>query len=273
MIGGHPMRKTVVITGGSSGIGSELVKVFAAGDYTVYNLSRRPGEHGGLDNVIHIPTDITDTGQVELAFRRIEEETGRADILINNAGFGISGAVEFTEPDDARRLFDVNFFGVFECIRHAVKLMRRNNGGRIINVSSAAAVFPIPFQAFYSASKAAVNSLTLALSNELKDFGISVCAVMPGDVRTGFTGARQKSTCGDDIYGGRIEAAVSVMEEDEKNGLLPEMIASDILRIASRSRIKPLYTLGLKYKLFAVLQKILPCGFVNSVIRSLYIKQ
>lgn len=267
------MKRTAVITGGSSGIGKELVDLFAANGYAVYNLSRRPGDHQELGGVIHIPTDITDIDQVKHAFAQIGEEVGRVDILINNAGFGISGAVEFTESEDAKRLFDVNFFGSFNCIKEAVKLMHKNKGGRIINVSSAAAVFPIPFQAFYSASKAAINSLSLAVANELKDFGISVCAVMPGDVRTGFTSARNKSTCGDDIYGGRIELAVSIMENDERNGLLPELIASDILRIAQKKHIKPLYTLGGKYKLFAVLQKLLPCGFVNNVIRLLYSKQ
>lgn len=267
------MRKTVVITGGSSGIGRQLVSLFASEGYLVYNLSRRNVNSNDHNNVTHIPTDITDAGQVRQAFDRIRDEAGRIDLLINNAGLGISGAIEFTGYEAAKGLFDVNFFGAFNCIRQAVSLMRENGGGRIFNVSSAAAVFPIPFQAFYSASKAAINSLSMALANELKNFGISVCAVMPGDVRTGFTEARQKSTKGDDVYGGRIESAVSVMEEDEKNGLLPEKVASDILRIARKRRIKPLYTIGGKYKLFAVIQKVLPCGFVNSAIRSLYIKR
>ena len=265
------MKRTAVITGGSGGIGRELVSLFASKGYTVFSLSRSAGELNSNENIIHIPTDITDDSQVAAAFKRIKEESGRIDVLINNAGFGISGAVEFTTSESAKQLFDVNFFGILRCVREAVPLLRDNNG-RIINVSSAAAVFPIPFQSFYSASKAAVNSLSLALVNELKDFGISVCAVMPGDVKTEFTAVRQKSAIGDDLYSGQIERAVAIMESDEQNGISPNEIAKTILFIAKKRRIKPLYTLGGKYKLFAVLQKLLPAGLVNSVIRMLYIK-
>lgn len=264
------MKRTAVITGGSRGIGRELVSLFTEKGYRVYSLSRSSGGWESTDNTIHIPTDITDDFKVAAAFKIIERESGRIDVLINNAGYGISGAIEFTPSKDAMELFDVNFFGILRCVREAAPLLRKN-GGRIINVSSAAAVFPIPFQSFYSASKAAVNSLSLALSNELKDFGISVCAVMPGDVKTEFTSARKKSAEGDDLYGGRIEKAVSIMENDEQSGLSPEDIAKAILSIAEKRRVKPLYTLGGKYKLFAVLQKLLPAGFVNSAIRMLYI--
>ncbi|MGI6038621.1 MAG: SDR family oxidoreductase [Clostridiales bacterium] len=265
------MKRTAVITGGSRGIGRELVSLFAEKGYTVFNLSRSAGELKSTENIIHVPTDITDDSQVASAFERVKDESGRIDVLINNAGFGISGAVEFTSAKDAIELFDVNFFGVHRCIRLATPLLRGSRG-RVINVSSAAAIFPIPFQSFYSASKAAINSFSLALANELKDFGISVCAVMPGDVKTDFTAARQKNAAGDDLYGGQIEKAVSIMEKDEQGGLSPSDIAKEILSIAEKRRIKPLYTLGGKYKLFAVLQKLLPAGIVNRAIRMLYIK-
>jgi len=263
------MSKVVVITGGSSGIGKALVDIFAENGYKVYEISRREYTHR---NAAHISADITDESQVRSAFESLERSEGSIDILINNAGFGISGAAEMTETAEARRLFDVNFFGTLNCIKSAVPLMRRNKGGRIINVSSVAAVYSIPFQSFYSASKAAVNSLTLALANELRAFGISVCAVMPGDAKTGFTGARVKNPDGDDVYGGRIARSVAVMERDEENGMTPEAVAEGIYKIARKKRVKPLYTIGASYKLLVVLQKILPAGFANRVVAMLYIK-
>lgn len=111
---------------------------------------------------------------------------------MNNAGFGISGAVEFTELAEAKKQFDVNFFGCFICSKNVIKYMRLQGGGRIVNLSSLAAPLAIPFQAFYSASKAAVNSLTLALANEVRPFNIKVCAVMPGDVKTGLPRQERK---------------------------------------------------------------------------------
>ena len=109
------------------------------------------------------------------------------DVLINNAGFGISGAVEFTGTEEAQRQLDVNFFGMVRMNRQVLPVMRKQGYGRIVNLSSVAGAIPIPFQTYYSASKAAINSYTMALANEVKPFGIQVCCVQPGDIRTGFT--------------------------------------------------------------------------------------
>ena len=176
--------KVVIITGASSGIGLECAKMFSQKGYKVYALSRR----GGNDHLIsHVKCDVTDEKCVKSTFSDIFEKENRIDILVNNAGFGISGAVEFTDTQSAKKQFDVNFFGTVICSKAVLKLMRKQGFGRIINISSMAAPLAIPFQSFYSASKAAVNSFTLSLANEVKPFGISVCALMPGDVKTEFT--------------------------------------------------------------------------------------
>lgn len=263
------MGGTVVITGASGGIGKAAAERFLRGGYTVYGLYRRGQDIAG---VRRIAADVTDEVSVRSAFELISGEVGRIDLLINNAGFGISGATEFTSLEDAKRLFDVNFFGGFLCAKYAVPLMREK-GGRIINISSAAAIFSIPFQSFYSASKAAVNSLSMALRNELKEFGISVTALMPGDVKTGFTTAREKSTGGGELYRGMIEKSVATMEKDEINGMTPEYIAEQIYKIAVKPGVKPLYAIGAQYKLFALLSKLLPGGFINAVVGMLYVKK
>ena len=260
--------KVVAVTGASSGIGLSAAKMFAERGYTVYCLSRTAPKD---ESITHIPTDVSDESSVIAAFERIKAEAGRLDALVNNAGFGISGATELTDTAEAKRLFDVNFFGQFICAKHAAPLLRETRGA-IVNVSSAAAIFSIPYQSFYSASKSAINSITLAMRSELKPFGVRVSAVMPGDVRTGFTASRVKDDGEKTIYSDTVKASVAVMEKDEINGMPPEKVAKIIVKLAEKRRPKPLTVAGGKYKCFAVLNKLLPAGLVNSIVGSMYIK-
>lgn len=263
------MNKVVIITGGSSGIGLCTAAALRDRGCKVYELSRRDSEVTGIT---HIKCDVTDEAQIAAAVGQVMAESGKIDILINNAGFGISGAVEFTDTTDVRRLFDVNFFGMVRMNHAVLPLMRQQGGGRIVNLSSVAAPVPIPFQTYYSAGKAAVNSYTMALSNEVKPFGITVCAVMPGDIKTGFTAARQKSIVGDDIYGGRITRSVAGMEKDEQTGMDPAEAGAFIASVALKNSRKPLYTIGIAYKGAVFLAKILPACWLNALIGQLYAK-
>ena len=167
---------------------------------------------------------------------------------------------------------DVNFFGTVRCIKCALGIMRQK-GGKIINISSVAAVFPLPFQAFYSASKSAINALTMSLRNEVGKFGnIQVCAIMPGDVKTGFTSARKKSEAGDEIYGGSISRTIAGMERDEENGMTPEYMGRLIYKIATKGKLKPFYTGGPQYRLLVLLDRLVPKSFVSYVLGKMYIK-
>ncbi len=261
------MNRVAVVTGGSSGIGRAVAQLLAQQGEIVYELSRS-GQ--STETVRHIDADVTDPAQVEAAMAQIAQQQGRIDLLVNNAGMGISGAIEFTPAEHAHRIFEVNFFGTFNCCKAALPYLRKSSDPRIINMSSVAAPIAIPFQAFYSASKAAINSLTLALANEVRGFGVRVCAVMPGDAHTGFTAARQKTVAGAEIYGAEIERAVSAMEKDEQNGMSPEKVASVVLRAANAANPRPLYTAGGKYKFFVLLAKLLPVRALNWLVGKVY---
>ncbi len=262
-----PMNKVAIVTGGSSGIGLATARRLVGSGYTVYELSR--GGHGG-GGVCHLTADVTRQEQVEQAVAQVQEREGRIDLVVNCAGFGISGAVEFTPLRDAKEQFDVNFFGMVAVNQAVLPIMRRSGGGRIVNISSVAAPAAIPFQTYYSASKAAINSYTCALSNEVRPFGISVTAVQPGDICTGFTAARRKTLAGDEDYHGRISRSIAHMERDEQRGMSPDRAARRICQVAMKRRVKPLYSIGFSYQLICVLCQILPCRLRNWIIGLLY---
>ena len=260
------MSRVCILTGGSSGIGRAAATLLSQEGYTVYELSRSGADFGA---VRHITADVTDPEQVRSAIERVAADEGTIDLLVNNAGFGISGAAEFTDPAEAHAQLDVCFFGALHCIQAALPYLRRC-GGRIVNVSSVAGAIAIPFQAFYSASKAAINSLTLALRNELSPFGVGVCAVLPGDTHTGFTAVRRKSEAGADIYGDSLRRAVATMERDEQNGVPPSHVARVILRAAKARRPRAFYVVGLPYRLLTLLYKLLPATLGNAIVGMIY---
>ena len=261
------MNKTAIVTGGSSGIGlATAIALHEEHGYDVYILSRREFNREGLR---HIRADVSQEQDVIRAVETAAAEAGRIDLVVNCAGMGISGALEFTDLEAAKRLFDINFFGTVNVNKAAIPYLRASEG-RIINISSVAGVVPIPFQSFYSASKAAINSYSLALANELKPFGIAVCAVMPGDTATGFTAARVKSDQGDELYQGRISRSVEKMEKDEQSGTASSLSGKTIAKLALRRKLPPVYTIGFGYKLVNVLIRILPTGWSQKLIYGLY---
>lgn len=283
------MKQVAIITGGTSGIGQAAAEVLSNAGYQVYTFSRRgaaAADSQGTSTpasadraaVTHLSVDVTDPAAVQRAVEEIREREPRIDLVVNCAGFGISGAIEFTPLADAKRLMDVDFFGTVNVNQALIPLMRQQGvssdtgeAGRIVNISSVAGPAAIPFQAYYSCAKAAVDAYTAALANELKPFSITVTSIRPGDVKTGFTAAREKKHEGNDIYGGRIDKSVAKMEKDEVTGASPMVLGRYILKIARIKNPKPYYTPGIVYKACILLIKLLPCRLVNQLIGVLYV--
>ncbi len=258
--------RTVVVTGASSGIGRATAKLFAGRGDNVYDLSRHSADDPG---VTHIDADVTRPETLQSAVERIAAETGGIDLLVCCAGMGVSGAVEFIPESDMRRQFEVNLYGAVNTVKAVLPVMRRAGGGRIVCVSSVAAVYAIPFQAYYSASKAAINAFTDALRSEVRPFGISVCAVMPGDIATGFTDAREKTVAGEDVYR-NAASAVAKMENDERGGMPPEAVAALIGKLADKKAVAPLYTVGLSYKALVFLKRLFPAALASKIVGDMY---
>lgn len=262
-------NKVALVTGGSSGIGLATVRELIKCGVTVYEVSRRNTQ---IEGATHLRGDVTNENTMRELVDRIVATEGRLDILLCSAGFGISGAVEFTELDEAKRQFDVNFFGVVNSVKAVLPVMRRQANGRIVIVSSVAGAISIPFQAYYSATKAALNAYSCALRNEVRPYEITVTSVMPGDIATGFTDAREKSSVGDADYDGRISRSVSRMEKDERNGMKSEIAGKYLRRMCLKQRVSPISSIGFAYKTLVWLSRILPQKLVSRIVYLMYAK-
>lgn len=258
-------QKVVIVTGASSGIGQATASYFAAKGHKVYGLSRRGTSDGSF---VGVSCDVTDFAAVSACFAQIVADEGRIDVLVNNAGMGISGAAEHIDPQQTESLYRLNTLALTECTRLALPYLRQSKG-MVVNISSVAAVVPIPYQTAYSCSKAAVNMFTEALRLELNGSGVRVCAVMPGDTKTGFTDARKKNT-DESGYGGKVGKSVSRMERDEKHGRNPLSVAKVVYKLACRKNPPALCAVGFEYKLICWLVKWLPTRFMLWIVGKLY---
>lgn len=275
------MEKTAIVTGASKGIGLATAEALAAEGYAVYGLSRSEGgladivrqteKAGGQEGSVRwIYCDITDSDSVKQAFDQVLAERGRIDVLVCNAGVGISGAAEFTPESDYIMQMDVNVTGTARCANTAVPVMREQGGGRIVFISSLAAIFPLPFQGFYSASKAAVNAFSDAAGIELAPFGIQTSTVMLNDVKTDFTQNRKKTAEGDDIYDGRISKSVGKMEKSEQSGMSPDRVAKTVCSILRRSKLPPHKIVGAGNEFLGILYRILPTRVMLKLLGKIY---
>jgi len=257
------MNKIVVITGGTSGIGLALKSLYQNAGDTVITMSKR--ETGETN---HYPVDISDENGVKTVISNIGEKFKKIDVLINCAGFGMSGITELIETDDIKSLTEVNYYGTLYAIRSALKFMEK--GAKIINIASAMALFPVPFRAIYGSVKSAVLTLSFALKMELAPLGILVTAICPGDIKTNFTKNRVKNFKTSDRYGNRLESATHKSDSREDKRIPCDKCAKQIYNKVKKNRLKPFYIIGGKYKFLYFLTRITPKSWLLALTAKLY---
>lgn len=273
-------QKVFVITGASSGIGRAMAEQLSRSGQRVYALARRlkdgladPGQVQVFDKGFLCPVqlDVTDSFAAQRVAEQIIAQESRIDVLVQSAGFGLAGAVEDASPEEMDAQIKTNFFGSCHLLHPVLAQMRRQHQGLIVQVSSAASFMPIPFQGFYSASKAAVTSLMLAMANEIRPLGIQVMIVQPGDTQTGFTGARLIcALSAGSAYADRCRRSVSRMAADEQKGMSSSRMAGLIIRKISRKHPPLIYIPGWFYKAANLAQRLLPARLVNALLYQLY---
>jgi NAD(P)-dependent dehydrogenase (short-subunit alcohol dehydrogenase family) len=227
--------RVAVVTGASAGIGRACAGRLAAAGWTVVGASRRGTAERGWTGLV---MDVDDDAAVRDGFAQVLAEHGRIDALIAAAGWGVAGAVEHTPLDQARKLIETNFWGCVRVVQAVLPQMRAQGNGKIVLISSLGGVIGIPFQAFYSASKFAVEGLAESMAYEVAPFGISVTLVQPGNFATDFTASRQYAMAAGpgDPYAGAESRALAAMERDERNGPPPADVAAVVQRVIESRR-------------------------------------
>ena len=261
--------KVILITGTSSGIGKASAEYLAKQGHTVFGTSRYPGSYPKPNDFTMLQMDITDEITIANAITKIIETEGHLDVLINNAGYGIAGTIEDTSIDKAREQFDNLFFGTVRVINKVLPIMKNQNFGLIINISSIGGLIGLPYQAYYSAAKFALEGFTEALYKELCSSNIHTVLIEPGDFKTGFTAKRQ--IVNKSKHSEKFNKAISVIEKDEQNGENPIKIAKLIHKIINTNNPRLRYVIGaFDQKLSIYLKKILPNRLFDWIIMKHY---
>ncbi|SDS35638.1 hypothetical protein SAMN04487764_2031 [Gillisia sp. Hel1_33_143] len=251
--------KVVLITGGSSGIGKSIAEYLSDRNYKVYGTSRNPQNQSSLKFEL-VALDVTKVDTITAAVNSIIEKEGRLDVLINNAGVGITGPLEETPEIEIKKAFDTNYFGPLNVIKSVLPQMRKQKSGLIINITSIAGYMGLPYRGIYSASKGALELTTEAFRMELKDFNISMTNVAPGDFATNIAAGRfHAPVIKGSPYETSYERTLNIMNEHVDHGKDPQVMAKAIYKIITTKKPRGHYKVGEPLQKFSIaLKRILP---------------
>ncbi|MGH1588054.1 oxidoreductase [Methylobacterium phyllosphaerae] len=258
--------KTAIVTGAASGIGLETAKALLAAGYRVFGTSRKPAGAAVAD-IRMLTCDVTDDASVAHMIETVSGETGRIDLLVNNAGFGISGAAEESSIAQAHAMFDVNVFGIIRTTRAALPIMRAQKAGRIVNISSVMGLIPAPYMALYGASKHAVEGYSESLDHEVRGQGVRVVLVEPAFTRTAFDRNLVRSDAPLDVYDVERAGRDRFLSEAMESADAPDVVAKVVVKAATASTPKPRYTAGSKARQVSFLRRFVPAGAFDRSFR------
>ncbi len=265
------MSKVVLVTGASSGIGKAIADYLYDKGYAVYGTSRSEKNKADFSFQMLV-LDVLDTNSIKNAVNQIVKIEGCLDVLINNAGMGITGAIEDTPKDEMYHVFNTNFFGAIDVMKAVLPQMRAQKSGKIINVTSIAGYMGLPFRGIYSATKGALELITEATSMEVKSFGISVVNVAPGDFATNIAAGRYHTPVFEDsAYKEKYEANLKLMDSHVDTGMEPIKMAEKIHKIILHKNPKIHYKVGgFMEKLSIVLKRVLSDKMYEKLLMNHY---
>ncbi len=266
------MKKVILITGISSGFGKQTAELLAADGHIVYGTVRRNVEINST--ITGLILDLTDADSIKNAVQTIFVKEGRIDFLINNAGMHTGGPVE-TSPNENNKLqMDTNFLGMVNLTREVLPVMRKQGGGTIINFSSIGGLMGLPFQAFYSAGKFAIEGFSEALRMEVRQFNIKVVLINPGDFHTSNSANRRNflaPTDSNDAYHEQYIKTMAIIEKDEANGWEPVVLARKLVKIVESKNPRNRYIIAsFEQKLAVMLKHFLPGKLFAMILEDHY---
>lgn len=266
------MAKVVLITGGSSGIGKSIGEFLSEKGFTVYGTSRNPERYKDSSAFTLIPLDVRDTESITTAVKKVIDTEGSLDILINNAGVGITGPIEETPNEEIHKAFQTNLYGPISVMKAVLPQMRKQQKGLIINVTSIAGYMGLPYRGIYSATKGALELVTEAIRMETKQFGIEITNVAPGDFATNIAAGRYHTPVFDnspykEVYG----KSLAEMDTHVDSGTDPLIMAKAVYGIINTSKPKVHYKVGAFMQKFSIfLKRILPDKVYEKLLMNHY---
>ncbi len=265
--------KIVLITGCSTGIGRDLAQRLARANYTVIATARNPEALSDLPVALQLPLDVTDASSIASATKEAIDRFGRIDVLVNNAGYGVRGAVEDIPVEQVQQMFDVNVYGVMRMIRAVVPYMRQQKAGRVITIGSLAGKLVLPVNGTYSATKFALEALSDALRLELAPFGIQVVLIEPGNIRSNFMATAQANSQEtlanpDSPYHVLYQQYLHAMTTMRKQEPGPEAVSGVVQQAIETSKPKARYLVAVPFSQKVVLR--LGGGVRDKIFRRMF---
>ncbi|NBC09257.1 MAG: SDR family NAD(P)-dependent oxidoreductase [Bacteroidetes bacterium] len=256
---------TILVTGASSGLGQAVARQLSRDGHKVFGTSRQ--ERRVESGVDMLKMDLSDNDSIQQAIEHIRRNAGSLDAVVNNAGIGIAGPMEEIDQAALQRTFDINTIGTVRVWQAVLPLMRQQGHGKILNISSIGARVGLPFRGAYCASKASIDLMTEALRMEVKPYGIQVCCIHAGDIRTNINDNRVQSYRKDGPYRDRYERVYQRINQEVKEGVSPQFVAAHIAKLLQNDQLKPYYAIGKPLqRLSLLLKKVLPARLFERLI-------
>ena len=260
-------NRVALVTGVSSGIGLSIAARLAGRGFRVFGTTRRPESAVTPDSVRVLRLDVRDDTSVRSCVRQVLDQTGRIDALVNNAGYTLVGALEETSMDEARALFETNFFGVVRMTQAVVPLMREQRRGRIANIGSVLGFVPGPYQGIYSATKHALEGYSESLDHEVRRFGIRVSVIEPGFTQTRIAENSQVVAEPLAAYDTERNQVLEALRTNTERGTEPAVVAAVVLEALTGASPRSRYPVGSEAKLVGGLGRFLPARLFDRGVR------
>jgi NAD(P)-dependent dehydrogenase (short-subunit alcohol dehydrogenase family) len=259
-------QRVAIVTGAASGIGAAIAQSLQIAGYRVFGSYRKPPTMP-MPEVEYVACDVTNDAAVEAAVRHVLAKAGRIDLLVNNAGVGLSGAAEESSLEQAKFLFDVNLFGVIRMTNAVLPSMREQASGRIVNISSVLGLIPSPFSALYASSKHALEGYSESLDHEVRSSGIRVVLVEPAYTRSGFDSNALVADQPKDHYGSARANAEAVLRTVMTTADHPDVVAEAVMIAATATRPRLRYAAGRMAKRVSLLRRFVPASAFDKSLR------
>ena len=259
-------NKAALVTGVSSGIGREIAQLLAERGARVFGTARDPKSANPVRGVEIVRMDVTDDASVNEAVQSIVQKTGPVQILVNNAGYALTGALEETSIEEARHQFETNFFGVLRVTNAVLPGMRQAGYGRIINISSVVGFIPAPYMGIYAASKHAVEGYTWTLDHEVREFGLRAVLIEPAYTKSKISQNEKTAQTALKEYAGQRQRMREAVQKGIEHGDQPRIVAEAVVRAVTVQTPQLRYPVG-KGVLLSRLRRFIPASVFDRAIR------